>query len=108
MSDTSDTVPRHQWEAAMILKDAAEKRARVLRAELERVAKACGVNVDYFDHMPAAVDTDRIIASINRVHDELEACHVATGALMDVLGAEHNTDVLPMVKALQARAGGAQ
>lgn len=91
----------------MILKDAAEKRARTLRAELERVAKACDVKVDYFDHTDPAVDTDRIIASIARVYDELEACHVATSALMEVLGAEYNTDVLPMVKALQARAGGA-
>ena len=91
----------------MILKDAAEKRARTLRAELERVAKACGVKVDYFDHADPAMDTDRIIASIARVDDELEACHVATSALMEVLDAEYNTDVLPMVKALQARAGGA-
>ena len=90
----------------MILKDAAEKRARTLRSELERVAKACGVKVDYFAHTDPAVDTDRIIASITRVDDELEACHVATSALMDVLGVEYHTDVLPMVKALQARAGG--
>jgi hypothetical protein len=92
----------------MQLRDAAEKRARALRAELLRVAKAVGVKVEYFDHTDPAVDTDAVIASITRLYDELEECHVATSALMDVLGAEYHTDVLPMVKALQARAGGAQ
>lgn len=102
MSDPGETSSRSRFDAAMSLHERADARARALRVQLLRIAKACGVKVEYLDLHDPALDTDTIIASITRVRDELEACHERTSDLMEALNVEDADDVLPTVEALVA------
>ncbi len=102
MSDPEETISRSRFDAAMISHERADARARALRVQLLRIAKACGVKAEYFDLHDPTADTDTIIASITRYKDELEACHERTSALMVALDVEDADDVLPTVKSIIA------
>jgi hypothetical protein len=105
MSDPEETVSRSRFDAVRSLHERAEARERALYVQLLRIAKACGVKVEYLWHTDPAVDTDTIIASINQYKDELEACYERTDTLMEALGVDDVDDVLPRVKALVANSG---